>query len=530
MPEPIANAAAQPQEVDLSGRKIGDFQVLRRLGRGAMAEVYLAEQGSLRRQVALKVLRSNLSSDTTYIQRFHNEAQAAASLVHGNIVQIYDVGCIDGVHYISQEYVQGQNLREYLSRHGPPAARLAVLVMRQVASALVKAGETGIIHRDVKPENIMLTRDGDVKVADFGLARLSGNSGVNLTQVGITMGTPLYMSPEQVEGRALDPRSDIYSFGVTSYHMLAGFPPFQGETALSVAVQHLKSTPKPLDELRADLPAPLCRIVDKMLAKDPADRYATARDLLRDLRSIPIGDGDDAPLSESAAAHDANLLSAAVRSTATDRLDDLMKTSAMVAVRRRQGARMLVGGVVAAFMLGMLFSWASREPSLLADARSPDVPMRATPREQFEEAQLKLNEDEREAWYKSLTVHFADDTFFTPRAKEELALLYLQRDQNEEAMSLFRDLASPLQTEKRFNATGLAGQAFLLAQSGDLTEAARIFTELTKIRNELPPDPRINQLADDAQNRIRRELDASVSETWDQWRESNESDDAPGES
>src|SRR5262245_33498007 len=231
-------------EPDLSGRRIGDYQLLRRLGRGGMADVYLAEQLSLKRQVAFKVLRSNLAGDEAYVRRFHHEAQAAASLVHANIVQIHEVGCVDGIHYIAQEYVQGQNLREWMARHGPPDLRMAMTIMRQVAAALHKAAGQGIVHRDIKPENIMLARTGEVKVADFGLARLSGDgAALNLTQVGVTMGTPLYMSPEQVEGRPLDPRSDIYSFGVTCYQMLSGVTPFRGDTALSVALQHLKSQP-----------------------------------------------------------------------------------------------------------------------------------------------------------------------------------------------------------------------------------------------------------------------------------------------
>ncbi len=143
--------------------------------------------------------------------------------MHANIVQIYEVGRIGGCYYIAQEYVQGLNLRQWIARNGPPDLRLSLLIIRQVAAALAKAAEQGVVHRDIKPENIMLMASGEVKVADFGLARLTGTSdGVDLTQTGITLGTPLYMSPEQVEGRPLDPRSDLYSLGVTCYQMLAG--------------------------------------------------------------------------------------------------------------------------------------------------------------------------------------------------------------------------------------------------------------------------------------------------------------------
>ena len=251
----VADSKGDP---DLSGRRLGDYQLIRRLARGGMADVYLAEQQSLRRQVAFKVLRRNLAGDETYVRRFHNEAQAAASLVHANIVQIYEVGCIDGVHFIAQEYVRGQNLKQLVARRGPLKVRMAINVMRQVAAALQRASSRGIIHRDIKPENIMLASTGEVKVADFGLARVAGDEGrLNLTQVGLTLGTPLYMSPEQVEGRPVDPRTDLYSFGVTCYEMLTGQPPFHGDTALSVAVQHLKSEPPRLEDLRQDLPGAL---------------------------------------------------------------------------------------------------------------------------------------------------------------------------------------------------------------------------------------------------------------------------------
>ncbi|MCA9203504.1 MAG: serine/threonine protein kinase, partial [Planctomycetales bacterium] len=275
MSTPSLPAADTKPDPDLSGRTLGDYQMLRRLGRGGMADVYLAEQKSLRRQVAFKVLKRSLADDDSYVRRFHREAQAAAALVHANIVQIHEVGFLDGVHFIAQEYVSGQNLRQILSRRGPITAPVAAKVMRQVASALQKAGEQGIIHRDIKPENIMLTKKVEAKVADFGLAQLQGGERLNLTQEGVTMGTPLYMSPEQVTGRPLDQRSDIYSFGVTCYHMLTGSPPFQGENAVSVAVKHLHDAAKPLREVRDDLPQAICRIVERMMAKSPEKRYQT---------------------------------------------------------------------------------------------------------------------------------------------------------------------------------------------------------------------------------------------------------------
>ncbi|HEX3727404.1 MAG TPA: serine/threonine-protein kinase, partial [Pirellulales bacterium] len=326
-------------DADLSGRQLGGYRLLRRLGQGAMAEVYLADQVSLSRQVAIKVLRRNLATDATYVDRFHREARAAAQLVHANIVQIYEVGCTDGVHFIAQEYVQGSNLAELLARRGPPKLSVALGIMRQVAAALHKAAEHGIVHRDIKPENIMLAASGEVKVADFGLARLYGQDATaNLTQDGITMGTPLYMSPEQVEGRPLDPRSDIYSLGVSSYQMFSGEPPFRGETALSIAVQHLKSQPERLENFRPDLPSSVCRIVHKMLSKIPGERHATPRELLRELRivSIELFPDDPGPDFDTITSDE---LPGAVeaRRQATQRLAAAMKIASRPGNRLRAG-------------------------------------------------------------------------------------------------------------------------------------------------------------------------------------------------
>src|SRR5215469_233950 len=217
-------------EADQTGKTLGDFRLLRRLGRGGMGEVYVAEQSSLKRKVALKLLRADLAADANALKRFKAEAEAVARATHANIVQVYAIGETEGLHYMALEYVEGKNLREYLEKKGTPEALVALSIMRQVAAALQRASELGIIHRDIKPENILVTKKGEVKVADFGLSRIFADNQqpLNLTQSGVTMGTPLYMSPEQVEGKPVDPRTDIYSFGVTCYHLLAGRPPFRG--------------------------------------------------------------------------------------------------------------------------------------------------------------------------------------------------------------------------------------------------------------------------------------------------------------
>jgi len=268
---------------DLTNQNIAGYSILHRLGVGGMSEVYLAFQQSLHRHIALKVLRSDFVGSDEHEQRFLQEARSAASLIHPNIVQVYDVGKLDSTHYIAQEYVPGSNLSSFIQRRGAIPLKEAVSILWQATAALQKAASIGLVHRDIKPDNLLLTPDGEVKVADFGLARARGQN-QNLTAVGIALGTPLYMSPEQIQGLSVDSRSDLYSLGATAYHMLSGRPPFSGDTPLALAMQHIQAEPVPLKQLRPDLPDDLVEIVHKLLRKSPEERYASATELARDLR------------------------------------------------------------------------------------------------------------------------------------------------------------------------------------------------------------------------------------------------------
>ena len=285
------NPMATEPPVDLLGRTIADFKVLRKIGQGGMGQVYLARQLSLKRDVALKILKKELAENVVALKRFQLEAEAVAKISHPNIVQVYVVGVQDGLHFMALEYVEGRNLREYLERKGPPDLAVALAILRQVAAALQRAGELGLVHRDIKPENILLNRKVEVKVADFGLScYFAGDAKpMSLTQSGMTLGTPLYMSPEQVQGKPVDHRSDLYSFGVTCYHLLAGQPPYTGLNAFDVAVQHVHGTPEPLEQFRADLPTELGVVVRKLMEKRPEDRYQSAKEVLRDFGRIQKG-------------------------------------------------------------------------------------------------------------------------------------------------------------------------------------------------------------------------------------------------
>ncbi len=289
--KPTLEAPPIPPE-DYSGRILGDFELVRRIGMGGMGQVYLARQRSLKRQVAVKILKGELAANVSALRRFQAEAEAVANITHANIVQVYAIDEADGLHFMALEYVDGRNLRDYLERRGLPDLPMALEIMRQVALALERAGELGFVHRDIKPENILLSKRGEVKVTDFGLSRCFGTDApLHLTQSGVAMGTPLYMSPEQVRGQPVDPRSDIYSFGVTCYHMLAGEPPFKGTAAFDVAIQHVQGEAKPLAAMRPDLPADVCAIVHRMMAKRPEDRYQSAREILNDLARVKEGAG-----------------------------------------------------------------------------------------------------------------------------------------------------------------------------------------------------------------------------------------------
>ncbi len=275
-----ANPVGQPAVDDLSGRRLGGYRLVRRLGSGGMADVYLAEQTSLGRHVAVKVLRPETLRHQGAVERFEQEARAAAALVHGHIVQVHEVACIEGLHFLVAEYVAGPSLGDWLDRRGPLDPAQALTVLAQVGSALVRAAQQGIVHRDIKPENLLVTSGGDVKVADFGLARVASED-LALTRDGMTLGTPLYISPEQGEGRPVDARSDLYSLGATLYHLVAGRPPFTATSPIAVVMAHIKEPLRPLGTLRPGMPVGLCSIVERLLAKDPVERFASPNELLQ---------------------------------------------------------------------------------------------------------------------------------------------------------------------------------------------------------------------------------------------------------
>lgn len=265
----------------------GRYDVVRPLGWGGMAEVYLTVDRQLGREVAVKVIRERFAEDERFVKRFRREARAAASLSHPNVVAVHDVGVHQGSPFIVMEHVPGRTLAELVRDGGPMDPGRVAEIGEAVARALGAAHTAGIVHRDVKPGNVMVTADGRVKVLDFGIARAL--RWTPLTDTPAVQGTAEYMAPEYVRGEGADPRSDMYSLGVVLYELLAGRPPFTGDSPLQVAYKALEEAPAPPDAVRPGLPAGLTAVVMRCLAKHPGDRYRRAEELAADLGRLQAG-------------------------------------------------------------------------------------------------------------------------------------------------------------------------------------------------------------------------------------------------
>lgn len=260
------------------------YEILRRVGSGGMADVYMAKDHKLNRNVAVKVLKSEYVEDEKFLRKFDIEAQAVACLNHPNIVNIYDVGMEDGVNYIVMELAEGTTLKDYIRRKGYFSPKETVEISLQIASAISHAHKNHIIHRDIKPQNILVSESGNIKVTDFGIAKAANNNTV--TSTATAMGSVHYISPEQAKGRFCDEKSDIYSLGITMYEMVTGHVPFDHENGVTIALMHLQNEITPPSQIREGIPDSLEKIILKCTMKKPEERYQTAEELISDLKLV----------------------------------------------------------------------------------------------------------------------------------------------------------------------------------------------------------------------------------------------------
>ena len=537
----------------LCGRSLGDYQIIRRVGGGATSDVFLARQISLGRLVALKILKDELSIDSTYVKRFLQEARSAARLEHPNVVRIYEVGeLVDepprshwltfwksrGVgaktyRFIAQEYVDGMSLSTYLRRNGPTSILQTFAALEQIGSALARAADFQLVHRDVKPENLIIDTSGVIKVVDFGLARPIGPNDAtwtesSLTKTGVAVGTPLYMSPEQARGQALDSRSDVYSLGVTAYRMLTGVAPFKGETPLAVVLKHLSEKPRAIRELRPDAPPELAALVEKMLEKKPSDRPESPAVMLKELaeakksyiRALASSDDPAATLELSLATSEFELakndesgglgessstggkketrplfLQTSQERAAFEKIVSTTETSLEWYTNRqklakvtREGAKShsrgqvaaRVGALACAFLLGGGVLLAR---NALTDHRPIEPPLEIQRFNTVEEQYVfALQSGSDDAW-KSVMEYFPDQTYWKVRAERQLALVYVNEGDVDAAEEVFEDLAKSPERGSSRDFFPIAGQAWVAAKRESFDTATSLLSELSYEKN-----------------------------------------------
>ncbi len=506
------------------GTRLGDYVIERQIGSGGMAGVWLARHLPLDRQVALKILRADFAAEERNLLRFLREARSAARLDSPSIVRIYEVGRFGGessllsrlafwrprlrdrpIHYIAEEYVPGMNLAEYVRRHGSLSIRKTLTVIRAVARALDAANRAGVVHRDIKPENILVGETGKIKVADFGLAFYDGESrsdDLSLTRVGMTLGTPLYMSPEQGEGKPTDVRSDLYSLGAAAFWMLTGRPPYDGGSPMSVLLRHASADIPDPRRYRTDLPPAAAGLVMRLMAKKPEDRFASPAELLEELDRIEgeaqagalfISPG---PGTEKGEPEDRFF------AEPEDRLNFTREVGALGAVSRLQNSLLEISRIQPSpvrkrrnwFLRGGLFLLAAGAALLAGGYRAYRLARPAegnqTEIERLGSVQQQwvfaMQTGTAQAW-QSLLRFYPDDPYWTVKAEKHLAVALMNEGRTEEAAVIFNAFASGRTGGLAGIPFGLAGQAWVCAADGDPSRAASILSELRKEGNSLDP-------------------------------------------
>jgi beta-lactam-binding protein with PASTA domain/predicted Ser/Thr protein kinase len=358
----------------------GRYRVEARIGSGGMAEVFRGVDTVLDRTVAIKVLLPQFARDAGFVARFSREAQAAARLNHPDIVGVYDTGTDGDTKFIVMEFIEGRTLADFLATGGKPSTNQAVDLAQRVAQALSAAHAQGIVHRDIKPANVMVTRDGSLKVMDFGIARMSTD--ITAPQTSSVLGTPTYLSPEQAQGQPVDARSDIYSLGILLYELLVGRPPFTGDSPVAIAYKQVNEAPIPPSQLNADVPASLDAVVMKALAKNPANRYQTAESFYEDLERVKRGQHVEATPLLPAGAEATQVIS---RPQATQVLPPQEEQPG-------SGRKVWLGVLIGILVVGILGAGGYFLANALNDSGGDSVPMPNVVGKQYEEAVSELND------------------------------------------------------------------------------------------------------------------------------------------
>ena len=482
---------------DLSDREFGDYHIIRRIGSGTTADVFLAEQRSLGRCVALKILKKELAHDKTYLNRFVREAKAIAALNHPSLVQIYQTDCLDGYWFIAQEYVQGETLQQEIQRSGALPIQRVVDILWQIASAFETAAESGIVHRDIKPENILLGHNGVVKVTDFGLAHVkisADRSHLALTEVGMTLGTPLYMSPEQAQGHKLDHRSDIYSLGITCWHALTGKPPFMGGTALSVALQHVNNQPPPLLKQRSGIPLALAAIIERMIEKKPENRFQSFHNVLQELQASGMATDKPVIVPRSGAA---------------------LQSARQALQRTLEQRRTRIGRIISIFvgvvilsLLGWSSGYAYRtwiNPPFVGEL-TQEIPRKPTIEEQWVYACFV---DTPDVWQAVIDYFPEKDIFWERKARRQLVRYYFSNGDRDNCFQqswqivLFGNLYGDLEEQ----VLGLAGSAWGTVHLPDAQISQNYLSQIDRIEliNSFPMEDRLTlRILDDVTRTLRQ--------------------------
>ena len=510
------------------GTRLGEYVVERPIGSGGMASVWLARHLPLDRPVALKILYADFAADPRALRRFYREARSAARLDSPSIVRIYEVGQFGGrcpllsrllpgkpfrtsppIPYIAEEYVPGMNLAEYLRRRGVLSVRQTLTVLGEVARALDAAHRAGVVHRDIKPENILLSETGRIKVADFGLAfydEENRSNDLTLTRAGVVLGTPLYMSPEQAEGKTIDARSDLYSLGAAAFRMLAGHAPYEGGTPMSVLLRHASADVPDPRRFRPEIPGAVAELLIRLMAKKPEERFASASELAAEVARLEktlFGKKTDSEPNENLFAEPAERFEFARYLGAIDatcqfrnsllEMKSLEGSSCGTGRWIRRGAA-LISVLAAALLAGGIWAF----------CRGPNPETAAPGIERFDSVEeqwvFALQTDTAAAW-ESFLRFYPDDPYWTVKAKRRLAPALMDEGRTKEAAPLFGEFAAGHAEGLAGIPFGLAGQAWVCAAEGNAARAASLLSELRKRAG--PLDPQTESLVSKASALVR---------------------------